>query len=99
MGGAHTQAWVTVKKDGSDRLDPACVKHKYSKLLAWMFHGTIVMGGKGPATFWEKEWGSIDSFKYDAVILNNIEAFLAANPDKSFIWMQDNAPSHRSYET
>jgi hypothetical protein len=99
MGGAHTQAWVTVKEDGSDRLDPACVKHKYSKLPAWMFHGTIVMGGKGPATFWEKEWGSIDSFKYDAVILNNIEAFLAANPDKSFIWMQDNAPSHRSYET
>jgi hypothetical protein len=57
------------------------------------------MGGKGPVTFWEKEWGSIDSFKYDVVILNNIEAFLAVNPNKSFIWMQDNAPSYRSYET
>jgi hypothetical protein len=46
-----------------------------------MFHGTIVMGGKGLATFWEKEWGSMDSYKYDAVILNNVEAFLHANLD------------------
>jgi hypothetical protein len=99
MGGAYTRAWVIAKEDGSDRFDPACVKHKYSKLPAWMFYGTIVMGGKGPATFWEKEWGSIDSFKYNAIILNNIEAFLAANPDKSFIWMQDNAPSYRFYKT
>ena len=99
MGGAHTRQYVTVKEDGSDRFDPACVQHKYRKLPSWMFHGTIVMGGKGPAVFWEKEWGSIDSFKYDAVILNNIQAFLNANPDKDFIWMQDNAPSHRSYET
>jgi len=35
-----------------------------------MFHGTIVYGGKGPAVFWEKEWGSMDSYKYDIVILN-----------------------------
>ena len=99
MGGTHTQSWITVKEDDSNRLDPVYVKHKYSKLPAWIFHGIIIMGGKGPATFWKKEWGSIDSFKYDAVILNNIEAFLATNPDKSFIWMQDNAPSHRSAET
>jgi hypothetical protein len=46
-----------------------------------MFYGTIVTGGKGPATFWEKEWGSMDSYKYDAIILNNVEAFLYANPD------------------
>jgi hypothetical protein len=54
-GGAHTQSYVTVKEDGSNRLDPEYVQHKYRKLPAWMFHGTIVMGGKGPASFWEKE--------------------------------------------
>jgi hypothetical protein len=25
MGGAYTQSYVTVKEDGSDRFDPACV--------------------------------------------------------------------------
>ncbi len=99
MGGAHTQSYVTVKEDGSDRLNPECVQHKYRKLPAWMFHGTIVMGGKGPATFWEKEWGSMNSYKYDAVILNNVEAFLDANRDQGFVWMQDNASCHRSEET
>jgi hypothetical protein len=87
MGGAHTQSYITVKEDGSDRLNPECVQHKYRKLPAWMFHGTIVMGGKGPATFWEKEWGSIDSYKYDAVILNNIESFFDTNPNKPFVWI------------
>jgi len=43
------------------------------------------MGGKGPTTFWEKDFGTMDSYKYDAVILNNIEAFLHANPDKDFV--------------
>jgi hypothetical protein len=99
FGGAHTQSYVTVKEDGSDRYAPENVQHKYSKLPAWMFHGTIVFGGKGPATFWEKEWGSMNSYKYDAVILTNIEAFLHAYPNYGFVWMQDNASSHRSKET
>jgi hypothetical protein len=43
------------------------------------------MGGKGPATFWEKEWESMDSYKYDTVILNNVESFLDTNPDQGFI--------------
>jgi len=33
-GGAHTQSFVTVKEDSSDRLNPECVQHKYRKLLA-----------------------------------------------------------------
>jgi hypothetical protein len=64
-----------------------------------MFHGMIIFGGKGPAVFWEKEWGSMGSYKYDAVILNNAEYFLAANPNHGFVWMQDNASCHRSKET
>jgi hypothetical protein len=37
-----------------------------------MFYSIIVFGGKGPATFWEKEWGNMNSYKYNAIILNNI---------------------------
>jgi hypothetical protein len=43
------------------------------------------MGEKGPATFWENEWGSMDSYKYDAIILNNVEAFLDTNQNKDFV--------------
>jgi len=64
-----------------------------------MFHGTIINGKKGPATFWEKNWSNINSEKYNAIILNNIQAFLQANEGRGYIWMQDNAPSHRSRYT
>jgi hypothetical protein len=55
MRGAHTESWVTVKEDGSDRYWPENLQHKYSKAPTWMFYGTIVDGKKGPAVFWEKE--------------------------------------------
>jgi hypothetical protein len=55
MGEAHTTSYVTVKEDGSDRFLPENLQHKYSKGPAWMFHGCIVGGKKGPAVFWEKE--------------------------------------------
>ena len=41
----------------------------------------------------------MDSYKYNAMILNNVEAFLDANRDQEFIWMQDNASCHRLKET
>jgi hypothetical protein len=46
MGGAHTQEYVTLKTDGSDKYDCDCLQHKYSKRPAWMFYGMIVFGGK-----------------------------------------------------
>jgi hypothetical protein len=61
--GTYNGIWV--KEDGSERLDPEMVTHKYSKLPAWMFHGCIVDGKKGPACFWEKEHGTMNSRKYD----------------------------------
>ena len=64
---------------------------------AWMFHGTIVAGNKGPVVFWEKEWGNMKPSTYDTYILADIEVFLQVNPD--YIWMQDSASSHRSKET
>jgi hypothetical protein len=64
MGGAHTDSWVTVLDNGSEKYLPACVKHKYSKLPAWLFHGSIVDRHKGPCCFWEKEWGTVNAEKY-----------------------------------
>ena len=55
FSGAHTSAYITCLQDGSDRLLPECVRHKYSKLPSWMFWGCIVDGKKGPSLFWEKE--------------------------------------------
>ncbi|KAH7412853.1 hypothetical protein BKA64DRAFT_740607 [Cadophora sp. MPI-SDFR-AT-0126] len=40
-GGAHTMEYITVKKDSSEKLDLESIVHKYSKLPAWMFYGTI----------------------------------------------------------
>ena len=40
-----------------------------------MFHRVIYIGKKGPATFLEKEWGSIDSRKYNEVILSQVQAW------------------------
>ena len=62
-----------------------------------MFHGLIVSGKKGPTRFWEKDWGTINSDKYDLYILSQIQAFMDENPGLTFI--QDNAPSHRSKKT
>jgi hypothetical protein len=50
-GGTYTVLYVTVKEDGSDRYNTNNVTHKYSKAPAWMFHGTIVGGKKGPGIF------------------------------------------------
>jgi len=59
-----------------------------------MFHGSIVGGRKGPGIFWEKERGTITSKSYNIHILLEIQAFIQTNP--SLIFMQDNAPTHRS---
>lgn len=65
-----------MKEDGSDRLLPENVRHKYRKLPAWMFWGTIFDGKKGPALFWEKGWGMINSERYNDRILSLIEQFI-----------------------
>ena len=45
-----------------------------------MFFGSIVGGKKGPAIFWKKEWGKINSEKYDRYILSKIQEFMDKNP-------------------
>jgi hypothetical protein len=97
MGGTHTLSFVTIKEDNSDRLQPENLQHKYSKLPAWMFWGTIVRGTKGPCVFFEKEWGNINSEVYNTHVLSLVEEYCTQNP--GCIFMQDNAPSHTSIET
>ena len=96
MGEAYTTSFVTVLEDGSDRYLSKNLQHKYFKAPAWMFHGSIVNRRKGPAVFWEKEWGNINSTKYDEHVLVGIAEFMQGT---QYIFMQDNAPSHRSLET
>lgn len=96
-GGAHTVSFVTVKEDNSDRFWPENLQRKHSRLPAWMFWGTMIGGRKGPYVFFEKEWGSINSEVYNTYILSLIEDYLRQHP--GCIFMQDNAPAHRSLET
>jgi hypothetical protein len=66
-----------------------------------MFHGVIYGGRKGPSTFWEKEWGSMDSTKYCEVILSQIQAWFDIERARGvrLAWQHDGAPCHRSFET
>jgi len=106
-GGAFTQSYVTVLIEGDpeairkDRYLPKCVQHKYGKQPAWMFHGVICGGKKGPATFWEKEWGSMNSRKYNEVILSQVQAWFDMERAQGvrLAWQHDGASYHRSFET
>ena len=40
-----------------------------------MFHSTIYNGKKGLAQFWDKEWGTMNSERYDYFILSRIGDF------------------------
>lgn len=80
-GGAHTQSYVTAKADGSDKYNEDLLQHKYSKLLVWMFHGIIAGGKKGPATFWEKDQGTVTAKKYNEHILPIVEELFKGHLD------------------
>jgi transposase len=96
-GGAHTRSHVTIKKDGSEDFLPEAYTQKIRKPRCWMFWGSIIDGKKGPYRFWEKEWGSINSSRYNDHILNHIEEVFELHPEYWF--QQDGASSHRSRET
>lgn len=62
-----------------------------------MFWGSFAGDEKGPAFFWEKNLGSIDSAKYYEYIIPLITDCLKAYP--SYIFMYDNAPSYCAKNT
>jgi hypothetical protein len=49
-----------------------------------MFHGCIAQSRKGPAVFYEKDWGKINLAKYDKHILSHIGAFVADESRPTF---------------
>ena len=87
MGGAHTTSYVTVLEDGSDRYLLENLQHKYSKAPTWMFHAGIVDGKKGPAVFWDAEWGTINSERYDEHVLEGIQRFFQEHVFDGYIFM------------
>ena len=62
-----------------------------------MLYGSIVKERKRLAIIWEKEWGIMDSYKYNLYILSQIRTFMDAK--YRLIFMRDNALSQRSKET
>ena len=64
-----------------------------------MFWGSIVDGKKGPSLFWEKEYGSINSTRYDLKVLLIIEQFFRDHLLSRYRFWQDNASSYHLYET
>lgn len=103
-GGANGRNFVTVLTRGDkndimhDRYRPECLTRKHSKLPVWMFHGMILDGRKSLGTFWEREYGNMDSAKYDAYVLSRVEGlFREEETQGRYPWFQhDNAPCHRS---
>ena len=57
------------------------------------FHSNI----KGPSLFWEKDWGIINQYTYQAHIVPLIHGWMCKNPGLQF--MQDHAPGHAAKST
>ena len=101
-GGANSRRFVTVLVEGekqdiqNDRFRPECLTPKYSRLPAWMFHGIIYNGKKAFGTFWEKEYGTMNSAKYDSHILSKAQNFIEFEQSQGRTpWLQhDGAPCH-----
>lgn len=106
-GGSNSRQHVTVLVDGDkdditvDRYRPECLNRKLSKLPAWMFHGVLYDGKKALGTFWEKEYGTMNSEQYDKYILSKVEHLF--NTERANgrcpVFQHDNAPCHRSDQT
>jgi len=62
-----------------------------------MFWGSFSGNRKGPAIFWEKDWGTISSETYIAHTVPMIHGWIRMNPH--LLFMQDNASSHSSAQT
>jgi transposase len=94
-GGRHRRKWVTCLPGES--LDPTCLVDKVPKRRGWMFWGCFSGSEKGPAIFWEKEWGSINQRSYCDRIVPLIEGWMKMRPGQVF--MQDGAKAHSARDT
>lgn len=103
-GGANSRIFVTALVQGDredilrDRYHPDCLIRKCSKLPSWMFHGMIHNGRKAIGTFWEKDYGNMDSKGYDEHILSKVEVYFRNQQahGRLPVFQHDNAPCHKS---
>lgn len=95
-GGAHTTSYVTVREDGSDRyLESKSPTHKLQQMPGLDVPRYDLSTTKGgPAVFWEKSLGSIDSAKIQSIHFTWYSG-LGWGLILNLTFMQDNAPSHR----
>jgi transposase len=100
-GGRHTRTWVTRRR--GEEWDPTCIIERFQRRAGWIFWGSFTGKNKGPALFWEKEWGSIISVSYRERILPLIQRWIQQRRQENWVeeltLMQDNAPSHRARAT
>jgi hypothetical protein len=84
--------------------DDTCVEDKVQRKKGWMFWGAFHGNIKGPAMFWEKDWGSISGPTYRQYTVPIIAQYLCdiaglKGMENELIFMQDNAPGHAAKET
>jgi DDE superfamily endonuclease/Transposase len=100
-GGRHTRSWVT--RRCGEEWDPTCVIQRIQRPAGWMFWGSFAGSKKGPAVFWEKEWGPITSASYREHVVPLIREWIENRRRENWaadvILMQDNAPAHSAKAT
>ena len=95
IAGNHRRTYITRKPD--EGLIPNCVEEKKPRQSGWMFWGCFHSNIKGPGIFWEKDWGTINQYTYQAHTVPVIEGWMRMNPGLKF--MQDKAPGHNAKGT
>jgi DDE superfamily endonuclease len=92
-----------VTRRRGEEWDPTCIIERYQRRVGWIFWGSFSGKLKGPALFWEKEWGSITSESYRERVVPFIQRWIDQrrqnNWAEDLTLMQDNAPGHRARET
>lgn len=103
-GGHHRRVWVT-RRPGEE-FNENCIVERHVRKSGWMFWGSfcgIGLNGllKGPAFFWEKDWGSIGEDTYREHTIPVIDEWIRAARAQGheILFMQDNAPGHKAAGT
>lgn len=91
---------VYVTRSVDEKYHHSCLTPKFRGYSSWMIHGCISGLAKGPLTFFEKDWGKINSQVYCQKVLPSIKQFARyLDQDLGFmgsILMCDGASTHTS---
>ncbi len=90
-GGRHCRVEVT--RLPHEEYEPDCVVEKPARKAGWMFWGSFSgKWGKGPAIFWEKDWGTINQKSYIQHIVPLLSGWVEKHPE--LLVIQDSALGH-----